>query len=111
MTIDPALSPYEVGKRYGEERERVMGSRYRSLDQKQLTLAWLHAQHRDCSWPEQMEMWNDHVDKGSWGKSAGKDWHYSDGKSFSRETKGAVGRLLRAEATAVDWSPEEEEAE
>jgi hypothetical protein len=108
MTIDPALSPYEVSQRYAVERERVMSSRYRSLDQKHLTLAWLHASQRDFTWPKQMEMWNEKVDKEGWGKSANEDWHYRDNNLFRRDTRASVGRVLRAEASAVDWNGEKE---
>jgi hypothetical protein len=94
LTLDPALTPTAVAKLYGEQRERILGKRYRSIDRKHTVLAWQHSGYGDRPWSEQMQVWN-RKQEGEDGRFGDPAWTYTDVRLFHRDTTSAVRRLLR----------------
>jgi hypothetical protein len=110
MTVDLALSPSEVAKRYEHHRQRVLGKRYRSIDRKHIALVFLYVTSREASWADRMERWNQLADEGWMFTQAGDDWRYSNVRNFCRDVRGAIKRLLREGEQFIEEEPEDVDA-
>ncbi|MCX6022163.1 MAG: hypothetical protein NTZ05_10625 [Chloroflexi bacterium] len=92
LTVDPVLSPREVGAHYSRIRERVVGSRHREQTRKHLLLAYFPTTplaKEAGTWAERMERWNE------WSKSS-PDMAYTVWRTFERDCIQARKRLLDA---------------
>jgi hypothetical protein len=94
LTLDAAMSPAEVTKIYTQERGRILGRRYRSLDKKHTMLGLHEAVHGSDSWPEKMHLWNQGHTLLDWDPA----WAYANPALFRRDTNAAVKHLLRTGA-------------
>jgi hypothetical protein len=94
LAVDPGMSPKEVTESYLEERKRLLGTRYRDLNEKHLTLAvFIAIQPSQLGWSERMAQWNHQY--------ASEGWTYTQVANFSHDCLQAQRRLLRSEAPVM----------
>jgi hypothetical protein len=88
ITVDPAVTPEQLGKWWRDLRHRTIPKRYRPLSVKHLRLAKFASTLSDESWELHRRHWNrteciEHP-----------EWRYDDKRNFHRDTVNAVARLL-----------------
>jgi hypothetical protein len=86
LTLDPTLTPQEVGAAFQRIRQSILGAKWRDLNDKQLALArfTLHRDEEE-SWTQRMEAWNE---------ECGKKWPYTRISNFKRDCHNALKKLL-----------------
>jgi hypothetical protein len=94
LTLDPALSPQEVAEYYRQYRRQVLGSRYRSLSEKHITLALFKSSRpAEETNAEAMKAWNKEYRK----------WRYRQETNFGRDAQVALRRLLSPGQVGWSW--------
>ena len=101
LTIDPTLSPKEVHNYFQAIRQRILGSKWRDLNESQLELARF-ALHRaqEESWQQCMAAWNTEFQRWSYGDDLGH---------FRRDCLHAIQKLMTPAPLANDFFPHSEE--
>ena len=85
LSVDPAISPAELGKRYGVLRSKLIsGRRVRPLSSKHLQLASFLVDKSDESWASRLHRWNKAFPK----------WKYAHASNFRRDTLKARDRVV-----------------
>ena len=85
LTVDPALSPREVGDHYRHARDEIVGRRHRKLSEKHMRLATFSAERpAGESLRKRMAAWNRKY----------PDWRYKTETNFGRDCNQAIKRLL-----------------
>jgi hypothetical protein len=98
LTIDPALSPAELVKRYKEVRTKVIPHRYRSLSTKYLLLAaFIAEQQEEDTWEQKRLKWNNQYPQYSYGQDT----------NFARDASRAINHILNPRYKKVWEVPEE----
>jgi hypothetical protein len=88
LMIDPTLTPQEVSTAFQRIRQRLLGSKWRDLKERQLKLAQFALSRRtEEPWPQQMEAWNEGFEEGEQGC-------YDNVGNFKRACLNAIKRLL-----------------
>jgi hypothetical protein len=100
LTLDPTLTPDEVGAAFQRIRQSLLGAKWRDLGNKQLALArfTLHREEEE-SWPQRMEAWN---------KEVNQPWSYTHASNFKRDCHNALKKLL-APISIANVFPESED--
>jgi hypothetical protein len=92
LTVDPAVSPAELAKRYQEVRTRVIPQRYRSLSAKHLLLAAFIAERPDEeTWEQKRLEWNKQYPQ----------YRYGQATNFRRDASRAITHLLNPKYETV----------
>jgi len=101
LTIDPTLSPKEVHNYFQAIRQRILGSKWRDLNESQLELARF-ALHRaqEESWQQCMAAWNTEFQRWSYGDNLGH---------FRRDCLHAIQKLMAPVRLANNFFPHSEE--
>lgn len=110
LSVDPRISPTELGKIYGDLRrlpllEAIVGHRAsRPLDERSVSLAVFVARHHDESWARMRQRWNaEHPewpfnnDRAFW-TDARRAWQRVVGAQFSKEERARRRGLMRVSA-------------
>lgn len=99
LTVDPALTPADVGREYQRlRRAEFRGRRFRNLSEKHVQLGAFVAQRprADRGDDNLRQAWN-----GQCGRWAKPRWKYHDDATFKRDCDVAHQRLLRLDARPV----------
>jgi hypothetical protein len=101
LTIDPTLSPKEVHNYFQAIRQRILGPKWRDLNESQLELARF-ALHRaqEESWQQCMAAWNTEFQRWSYGDDLGH---------FRRDCLHAIQKLITPALMAHNFFPQSEE--
>jgi len=84
LTIDPTLSPKEVHNYFQAIRQRILGTKWRDLKERQLELAQAALHCDEDSWEQRMKSWNTEF----------PDRRYRNVSNFRRDCHNAIEKLL-----------------
>jgi len=101
LTIDPTLSPKEVHNHFQAIRQRILGAKWRDLNEDQLKLARfvLHRPQEE-TWRQRMAAWNTEFQRWSYGDDLGH---------FRRDCLHAIQKLMTPAPLANNFFPHSEE--